>query len=155
MSRVSIHKAHDGAKALPAFEELDRRVDAVRKRAFELFEQRGFAPEHDLDDWLAAEREVLGWPAAELKEKDHNYEVEVALPGFAPDEVEVSATPTDIVVHAAADREKKGETERVIWTEFGSNDVYRYFHLPQAVASEKVQAEFDEGLLRITAPLAN
>ena len=32
--------------------------DAVRERAHQLFEQRGFEHGHDLDDWLQAEAEV-------------------------------------------------------------------------------------------------
>jgi len=32
---------------------------AIARRAFELYEQRGRADGHDLDDWLQAEREVF------------------------------------------------------------------------------------------------
>ena len=32
--------------------------DAVRERAHQLFEQRGFEHGHDLDDWLQAEAEI-------------------------------------------------------------------------------------------------
>jgi hypothetical protein len=31
----------------------------IRRRAYELFEQRGCAPGHEHDDWFVAEREVL------------------------------------------------------------------------------------------------
>jgi len=32
--------------------------DEIRRRAFELYEQRGHADGHELDDWLQAEAEV-------------------------------------------------------------------------------------------------
>ncbi len=32
--------------------------ELIQKRAYELFEQRGQLPGHELDDWLQAEREV-------------------------------------------------------------------------------------------------
>jgi hypothetical protein len=32
--------------------------DAVRSRAYQLFEERGGQSGHDLDDWLQAEREL-------------------------------------------------------------------------------------------------
>jgi hypothetical protein len=32
----------------------------VSVRAYEIFAARGFAPGHDLDDWLLAERQMLG-----------------------------------------------------------------------------------------------
>ena len=32
--------------------------DAIRAKAYELFERRGGEPGHELDDWLEAEREL-------------------------------------------------------------------------------------------------
>jgi hypothetical protein len=32
--------------------------DLIRKRAYQLFEERGHQPGHELDDWLQAEREA-------------------------------------------------------------------------------------------------
>lgn len=31
----------------------------IRRRAYELYEQRGYTPGHEDEDWLVAEREVL------------------------------------------------------------------------------------------------
>jgi len=49
-----------------ALAEIDSTVRGQREqiatRAFELFLQRGREDGHDLDDWLQAEREVLGTP---------------------------------------------------------------------------------------------
>jgi hypothetical protein len=36
----------------------DTRTEMIAKVAYQLAEQRGFAPGHELDDWLAAEFEV-------------------------------------------------------------------------------------------------
>jgi Protein of unknown function (DUF2934) len=39
--------------------------DLIRKRAYQLFEARGWPQGHELDDWLQAEREIkhhLGFP---------------------------------------------------------------------------------------------
>ena len=68
MSGIRIQRANDDERALPVFSELAQRLDAVRQRAFELFATRGGTAGHELDDWIAAEHEVLGRPAAELKE---------------------------------------------------------------------------------------
>ena len=32
--------------------------DFIRRRAYKIFEERGGLPNHELDDWLQAEREV-------------------------------------------------------------------------------------------------
>jgi HSP20 family protein len=153
MSQIAITKAKDTEKhALPVFGELAKRFEATQRRAFDLFEKRGRELGHELDDWLKAEHEFLGWPAAELSEKDGAYKAEIALPGFEAKDVEVTATPSEIVVHAAMKQEKKGERDNVIWSEFGSNDVYRRFELPKLIEVEKVTANLENGLLRVIAP---
>ena len=40
--------------------ELAAMIDAVRKRAYEIFQRRGEQSGHGLQDWLQAEKEVLG-----------------------------------------------------------------------------------------------
>ena len=45
----------------PAFDE------AIAERAYFKAQQRGFTPGHELDDWLAAERELQGVVAAAAK----------------------------------------------------------------------------------------
>jgi hypothetical protein len=36
----------------------DVRNEDIARRAYELYQERGREPEHDMDDWLQAEREV-------------------------------------------------------------------------------------------------
>ena len=155
MANVSVEKVKSvGPKPLPIFELIENRLDQVRRRAFGLFEERGYELGHELDDWIKAEHEVFGWPAAELAEKDGKYEAEITLPGFDPSEVQVTATPSEIIVHAETRQEKQIEKENVIWTEFGSNDVYRRFELPARIDVDKTSATLDKGMLHIVAAKA-
>jgi len=153
MSQVAIRKINDTAKGTAAiFDEIAKRFEEVERRAFDLFEERGCEVGHELEDWLNAEHELLGWPTGELAEKDGTYEMRISLPGFEAKEVEVTAAPNEIVVHATTKEEKKEEKANVLWTEFGSNEVYRRFDVPNSINVDKVTANFENGLLRITAP---
>jgi HSP20 family protein len=157
MSQVAVKKVNGASReTLPALGEIAgeiaKRFQDIERRAFELFERRGREHGHELEDWLKAEHELLGWPAAELSEKDGAYKMEIALPGFEAKEIEVTATPSEIVVHAATKEEKKSQKDNVLWSEFGSNEVYRRFELPNAINAEKVTASLESGLLRVTAP---
>ena len=153
MAQVAITKVKDAEqKALPVFDEVAKRLEAVQRRAFELFEQRGREDGHELEDWLQAEHELFGWPAAELAEKNGAYEIGVTLPGFEAKDVEVTATPAEVVIHAATQKEKKSDKDNVLWTEFGSEDVYRRFQVPNAINVDQVTAKLDNGLLRVIAP---
>jgi HSP20 family molecular chaperone IbpA len=152
MSDVKIRCETDGERTLPVFAELDRRIDAVRQRAFDLFAGRGGRQGRELDDWITAEREVMGVSPAEMTERPDEYEVDVALPGFKADDVELTATPTELVLHAQRKTQRSGEADRVVWSEFGSNELYRRFSMPVGVKADRVTAELKNGVLRVHAP---
>lgn len=153
MSDVHIRRSGTSPSHLPVLEELAARMQAVREKAFELFTRRGEGTGRELDDWIAAEREVLGWPTAKFTATDGAYEVDVSLAGFTDKDVEVTATPGELIVHAATSEERKGGDEQVMWSEFGSRDVYRRFAFPKPVNADKVTASLDHGILRIRAPV--
>ncbi|MGD8323405.1 MAG: Hsp20/alpha crystallin family protein [Gammaproteobacteria bacterium] len=127
----------------------------MRERAFSLFDGRGQKHGHAMDDWLRAEREIC-WPAAELAESDGKYELDVALAGFEPNEIDVTATPSELIIKASHDsRQKKKEKRngaKIRWSEFRREDVYRHVELPEVVDVDRISAHFDNGLLQITAP---
>jgi len=156
MANLAVQKKVEekSAKPLPTFEEIEKQFEEVRRRAFELFEKRGREFGRELEDWLKAEREVMGWPAAELSETDSGYEVSMTLPGYEPKDVQVTATPSEIIVHAKFEKEKKTEEKKCLWTEFQSNDVYRRFELPEAIDVDKITASLDQGMLHMTAAKA-
>jgi HSP20 family protein len=153
MAQVTITKVNDaGKKTLPVFEEMAKRMEAVRLRAFDLFEKRGRELGRELEDWFKAERELMGAPASELVEKNGAYELQITLPGFESKDIEVTALPSAIIVHAATQDQKKTEEGNVIRTEAGSNEVYRSFEVPALINVDKVTASFEKGVLRIEAP---
>lgn len=158
MSKLSIQKVKSpDDRKLPIFRELDEIADRIRVRAFNLFARRGFGEGHDLDDWLTAQREIC-WPAAELIEKDDEFEVHVALAGFDSDDIEVTATPRELIVKASRKKEKSEDTEdegvTVRWSEFQSNEVYRQIDFPLDVDVARIEAEFSSGMLEVEAPKA-
>ena len=153
MANVAVRKATSPSKeTLPVFAELSKRFKEIQRRAFGYFEKRGRSAGNELGDWLNAEHEILGWPKAQLAEGKDTFEIQLTLPGFEAKDVEVTATPEELIVHAVAETEKKTEEDQVLWTELGSNELYRRFELPGTVALDKITATLDKGLLRIKAP---
>ena len=151
MPDITVQKIKDPVKqAPPIFAELEKRFDAVRQRAHELFLNRGQV-DRALDDWFAAEHELFGWSAAELSEKDNAYEVDFDLAGFDAKDIQVTAMSNEIIVRAAAKETREVEKDKVLWSEFGSNDVFRRFELPEPIDTDKVTATLDKGILRIKA----
>ena len=142
-------------RSLPVFREAEELMRRIQERAFDLFCGRGFGDGSAFNDWLAAEREIC-WAAGELAEQDKDYVLSVALPGFEPGDVSVTATPRELIVRASAKSErkeepKKGEGGKVWWSELGSCDVYRRVELAQDIDVKKVSASLKNGLLKIVA----
>jgi HSP20 family protein len=140
-------------RSLPIFAEFDRLADDIRLEAFNLFARRGAGDGHALDDWLAAEREIC-WPAAKLVEREGTFVLEVALAGFEPSEISVTATPREIIVKAVTEHTRKSGSEeraKLRWSEFRSDNVLRRVELPAAVDVSKITANFKNGLLTIVA----
>ena len=114
-------------RSLPIFDEYDRVLERLRQRAYSHFAERGYRHGFDLEDWLKSEREIC-WPAAELVVK---------------------------AVHESGTHEDdEDEDERVCWSEFRRDEVYRRFDMPMTIDVEKVKAELKRGLLEIEAPKA-
>ena len=146
-------------RRLQVFQQVDEMLARVQRRAYELFAGRGFADGRDLEDWITAEREVC-WPAIELSEQDRNYVLSVALPGFTAEQVSVTVTPREVIVHGNAKTERREETDKkkdgatVLWSEFRSNDVYRRVELSEPIDVSKVSATLTNGMLKIVAEKA-
>lgn len=154
MSKVNIQKVRSNDdRSLPIFSEFDELLDKIREQAYRRFEVRGFTGGQEVEDWLNSERELC-WPKAELVEDDDEFEVKVALAGFEPADIELTATPRELIVKAAHDYEKSDKDEKVRWSEFRHSDVFRRVPLPADVEVDKVKAEFKNGLLEIEAPKA-
>ncbi len=158
MAEVNVQKvAKAEDRKLPVFEEAEQTMQRIRERAFSLFAGHGAGFSDALSDWLTAEHE-LGAPASELVEQDQSFGLNVALPGFEPKDIAVTATPRELIVSAKAEATRSDKTKekglRVCWSEIRSHNVCRRVELPADIQVAKVSANFENGLLKINAPKA-
>ncbi len=99
-------------------------------------------------------RRVLWKPALELLEADGEFVLEVAVSGVDPKDIDIGVTPEDIVLKADIQHEHEEKEGTVHICEFQSRRMYRSIHLPKRINPDKVKAEFNNGLLRLTAEVA-
>jgi HSP20 family protein len=154
MSEINLQRAMTDEQALPAFAEAERMFEQVRRRAYQLCSARGFGEGRALDDWLTAERE-FNWPATELVEREQDFVLSVALPGFEPGEVALTATPRSLIVQARTKAERKDESTkaeaRIHWSELHRADVCRRIEFGRELDLERISATLKNGVLRIVA----
>ena len=129
--------------------------DRIMRRAHEIFEQNGSMLGRDLDNWTQAERELVWKPAFELSERDGRFHLEAAISGVDPKDIHVEVTPEDIVLNAETQHQHQEQKGLVHYCEFQSGKMFRAIHLPKNIDPDKVKAEFKNGLLHLTAEIAN
>ena len=88
----------------------------------------------------------------ELAERDRQFEVRIALPGYEPHDLELTATPHELLVHGRLRTEHKEKGGQVRWSQFRSHDVYRRIELPETIDLGHVKATLKHGILKIIAP---
>ena len=135
-------------------DEMERMQDRVMRRAYDIFCSNGSIFGGDLADWHQAERELVWEPAIELEEKDDEFRLQIAVPGVDPKDIDIEATPEDILVKANVHHEHKEERGDIYTCEFASGNLFRSIHLPKKINADKVKAEFKNGLLTMKAPVA-
>lgn len=91
-------------------------------------------------------------PAINLYETDKAVVIEAPLAGVKPEHVEVSVQKGMLTLKGENQSEHEVEEKNYYRKEVRSGSFYRQIPLPAAVLEDKVSAEFEDGLLRITCP---
>jgi HSP20 family protein len=91
-------------------------------------------------------------PPMDVYVDDDDFVVEMALPGLAPDAVNISVLGNQVTIsgeYAAAP-----EGRQYLLRERTGGGFERTVTLPTAINSERVEAHYEHGLLRLTVPKA-
>lgn len=135
-------------------DEITDTQNRIMRRAYEIFEENGSVFGRELDHWLQAERELQWTPAIELCETDNEFRLEAALSGVDAKDIDIEVAPEDIVLKSDIRHEHNERKGTVLICEFTPGKMFRSIHLPRKINPEKVKAEFRNGLLRLTAEIA-
>lgn len=92
------------------------------------------------------------FPAANVKEKADRYEVELSAPGFEKSNFSIRLEDDVLHIEARKEEEKKEENERYTRREFRSDSFIRSFRLPRTVHSDRIDASYENGILKLTVP---
>ena len=119
------------------------------------------------DEWMR--RPVRGLPDVEHKlygkhaaqvmktdihEHDDHYVVDIDLPGFKKDEIELSLENGYLTVSASKglDKEEQDKKGKVIRQERYAGAMRRSFYVGSALTEEDIKARFEDGVLMLNLP---
>lgn len=115
-----------------------------------------FLPERDIfdrffEDWspelLDKDRNWI--PAFDISENDKEYTLTAEMPGIDAKDLDITISDGILTVKGEKKREKedKGENYHRVERSYGS--FQRSFHIPEKVKTEKVDATFKDGVLKL------
>ena len=116
------------------------------------------------DDWMnfgfpEVDKALYGKHAShemktDVKETDSGYEVDIDLPGFKKDEINVQLDNGYLSISAAKglDKEEKNKEGKYIRKERYAGAMSRSFYVGDAVTQEDIKAKYESGILRLSIP---
>ena len=90
----------------------------------------------------------------DVREKEDGYEIDMDLPGFKKDQVELSLENGYLTVTAnkGFDKDEKDKQGRMIRQERYAGSMQRSFYVGQNMTEEDVKARFEDGVLHLNLP---
>lgn len=90
----------------------------------------------------------------DVRETEDSYELDIDLPGFKKDEIDLNLNDGYLTISAAKglDKDTEDKKGKYIRQERYAGTCSRSFFVGEAVEPEEVSAGFEDGILRITLP---
>ena len=92
----------------------------------------------------------------DVRETENSYELDVDLPGFKKDEVNVDLKDGYLTISAAkgVDKDQQDKAGKYIRQERYAGACSRSFFVGEAVKPEEVSAKYEDGILKLSVPKA-
>jgi HSP20 family protein len=97
--------------------------------------------------------EERGWmPAVDVFEKDDKFIVKAELPGMKEEDIDVSVVGDALMIKGEKKTESEVKEADYYRCERSYGSFYRSIPLPSTVDANKIEADFEDGVLEITLP---
>ena len=97
--------------------------------------------------------EEKGWmPAVDIFEKDDKFVVKAELPGMKEEDIDVSVVGDTLMIKGEKKTETEVKEENYYRCERAYGSFYRSVPLPSTVDADKIEANFEDGVLEVTLP---
>lgn len=117
-------------------------------------------PSRGLVDWLDAAgfgrtTESSTLPSVNIAETGNDFRVEMAVPGMQKENFKVELDNNTLTIQAEASGNSEEAAREYVYyarREFSYRDFKRSFYLPNTVENDKIEAKYQDGILRLIIP---
>lgn len=96
--------------------------------------------------------DVLQFPPVNIVEREVNYQLEIAAPGFEKADFNVSLDGNLLTISTEKKEEKNETTDKMIRKEFSYRSFKRSFTLDEKIDMEHIVAKYENGILKLELP---
>ena len=100
-------------------------------------------------DWM---KRSQGIPAVNVMEKEKEFEVQMAAPGLTKKDFNITIENGVLTITVEKSEEKEEKEKEFTRKEFSYTNFVRSFTLPENVKTEKVDAKYEDGILKLLLP---
>jgi HSP20 family protein len=94
----------------------------------------------------------MATPPVDLVERNGGYELQAELPGLTEDQIEVKLSNGIVTIKGEKSTERVEDDEDYHLRERSFGSFQRSFRVPSNVDADKIEAQFDKGVLKVTLP---
>lgn len=129
--------------------EAKEMLDAIARRAYELFEAKGRLIGHDLENWSEAESELFEPTRVDVKESPEGLTVLADVRRFAAKELEVDLEPRRVTIIGKHQSHAERKTDTSYSSENCSTRLLRSLWLPVEIDTHHASARLKKGILEL------
>lgn len=104
------------------------------------------------NDWFGNGERSLTLPAVNITESKDDYMVSLAAPGMKKDDFKIDLEGNMITISSEKEEKKEEKEKKFTRKEYNYSSFCRSFTLPDEVNKEKVDARYEDGVLKISLP---
>ena len=93
-------------------------------------------------------------PLTDIREDEDKYSLHLDLPGVKKEDVKITFNNGQIAISGERNFEKEEKNSKYHHVERAFGKYYRAFNLPEKIIEDRIDAEFKDGILKITIPKA-
>ena len=103
-----------------------------------------------LNDSVLSDKFVVRTPAVNIAETENEFEVELAVPGLKKEDFKINLEKNVLTVSAERKAEEVDENKKFSKREYSYSSFARSFTLPQSADQNKIEADYADGILKLT-----
>lgn len=104
------------------------------------------------NDGYLAHKPAHQVPAVNVSETEHAYHLDLAAPGLKKEDFKISLEKDLLTISADVKQESTEETAKYNKREFSYHAFSRSFNLPDLVDHAKIEASYQDGVLKVSIP---